>query len=63
MKALLFVAIGGSLGALCRWGMGLWMGQLGVQSVSFPIAIFVVNVLGCFLFGFVLLIGICFCKA
>jgi len=51
MKACFFVAMGGCCGALCRWGMGNWIDQLRGSSVSFPLGIFLVNVLGCFLFG------------
>ncbi len=51
MKAVLFVAVGGCCGALCRWGMGNWVDQYRGFSTIFPLGIFLVNVLGCFLFG------------
>jgi CrcB protein len=51
VSLLLFVAVGGALGAVARYGLSGW-----VQSVSggtFPWGTLVVNVLGCFLLGFV----------
>jgi fluoride exporter len=51
MKTALFVAMGGCCGALCRWGMGNWVDQLRGSSTSFPLGIFLVNILGCLLFG------------
>lgn len=51
MSLLLFVAAGGALGAVARYGLSGW-----VQSLSggtFPWGTLVVNVLGCFLLGFV----------
>ncbi len=47
MKAVIFIAIGGALGALSRWVLD----GLHDDSSDLPIGIFVVNVLGCFLFG------------
>lgn len=49
---LLYVAAGGALGALARYGLSGW-----IQDVSgglFPWGTLVVNVLGCFLLGFAL---------
>ena len=47
MKAVLFIAIGGALGALSRWVLD----GFHDDSSDLPVGIFVVNVLGCFLFG------------
>jgi CrcB protein len=50
MTLVLFVAVGGALGAVARYGLSGW-----VQSVAggtFPWGTLVVNVLGCFLLGF-----------
>jgi fluoride exporter len=52
MRDVLFVAIGGSLGALTRYGAGLaaahWLGK------GFPWGTLLVNVVGCFLMGIVM---------
>jgi CrcB protein len=48
---VLGVAIGGSLGALSRYGVGVACEFLTTS--SFPWAILVVNCVGCFLFGLV----------
>ncbi len=53
MKAVLFIAIGGALGALSRWVLD----GLHDDSADLPIGIFVVNILGCFLFGLLFGIG------
>ena len=46
--ALAAVAAGGALGALARYGAGLAVPQ---QSGTFPLATFLVNVVGCLLIG------------
>ena len=52
MRDLLFVGVGGSLGALARYGAGLaaahWLGK------GFPWGTLLVNVAGCFVMGIVL---------
>jgi fluoride exporter len=45
---LLVIAVGGALGSLCRWGLGL---ALPRPPTGFPWATFIVNVSGCFLIG------------
>ena len=57
MKLILFLALGGSLGAICRWSLSLWIDQLRGQSAIFPLGIFVSNFLGCFLFGLLFGLG------
>lgn len=44
---VLLVFVGGGLGSLCRYGLGLWLGP----SNSFPLATFVANILSCILLG------------
>ena len=44
---LVLVFIGGGLGAVCRWLVGLNL----TAGNDFPLATFSVNMLGCFLFG------------
>ena len=53
-----FVAIGGALGAVCRYLIGVATGYLTAQIslpaalMSFPLATFIANMCGCFLIGF-----------
>lgn len=49
MKTLLFVALGGALGASCRYGVGVAATHLG--SGQFPWGTFTVNVAGSFILG------------
>jgi CrcB protein len=46
---LIFVAVGGGLGALCRYNIGLHVQKR--QKGHFPIATFVINIAGAFLLG------------
>ena len=46
---LLCVAVGGGLGAICRFLLGGWVQSL--YSGRFPLGIFLVNILGCLLIG------------
>ena len=48
---LLFLALAGGLGSLSRYGLAGLSQRL--FSTSFPIGTFLVNILGCFLFGLV----------
>lgn len=45
----LYVALGGALGALSRYSLGLLLKVLPVK--NFPAATFTVNIMGCFLIG------------
>jgi CrcB protein len=45
---LAVIALGGGLGALARYGISLW---LPTTPGHFPLGTFVINVLGCFLIG------------
>lgn len=49
---LLYVAVGGALGALARYGLSGWVQD--AAGGTFPWGTLVVNVLGCFLLGLVL---------
>lgn len=44
------VAVGGALGAMARYGLGVW---LVPAAGKFPVATFAANVSGCFLMGIV----------
>lgn len=50
---LLVIAVGGVLGSLCRWGVGL---ALPRPPKGFPWATFTVNVSGCFLIGILMVL-------
>ena len=49
MNAVLFVAAGGALGALCRYLTGMFASAL--FGPFFPVGTFIVNVVGCFVIG------------
>lgn len=51
LKTLVPLIIGGSLGAVSRWGLHQWIDARFGAASSFPWGILVVNVGGCFLFG------------
>ncbi|MBI3159396.1 MAG: fluoride efflux transporter CrcB [Chloroflexi bacterium] len=50
MRMLLFVGVGGFLGAALRYVLGDWAQQAS-RSVSFPYGTLAVNLLGCFIIG------------
>lgn len=50
----LWVALGGALGSIARYAVGLWIYER--TGTRFPYGTFVVNVSGCFIIGFVLTI-------
>jgi CrcB protein len=54
LRAFLFVGLGGAIGSMARYGVSLAVNKLYTQ--SFPLATFLINILGCFLIG--LLFGI-----
>src|SRR5204863_1483231 len=51
MRDALFVVLGGSLGALARYGVGLLFPH--TPGKHFPIATLLVNLVGCFLIGMI----------
>ncbi|MEE9452099.1 MAG: fluoride efflux transporter CrcB [Gammaproteobacteria bacterium] len=51
---ILYVALGGSIGAVCRYSLSLWVHRL--FGINFPYGTLVVNVLGAFLVGLLALI-------
>lgn len=51
MRDALFVALGGSLGALARYGVGLLFPH--TPGKHFPVATLLVNVVGCLLIGMI----------
>ncbi|MBV8939210.1 MAG: CrcB family protein, partial [Alphaproteobacteria bacterium] len=48
---LLYVAVGGALGSVCRYLMTGWLNSL--LGRTFPYSTLLVNVFGCFLLGIV----------
>lgn len=53
---ILFVLLGGSLGALCRYGVS--MASVHLYGESFPWGTLVVNLVGCFLIGLAFALGV-----
>jgi CrcB protein len=49
MMNILFIGIGGFLGAISRYGVALWIGQRWGR--SFPLGTFMINISGSFLIG------------
>jgi CrcB protein len=49
LRAFLFVGLGGAVGSMARYGVGLVVNKF--YSQSFPLATFLINILGCFLIG------------
>ena len=52
MQNIFIIGIGGFLGAVARYGIGLWIGQKWGR--SFPLGTFFINVSGSFLIGFLM---------
>ena len=54
MTRLLWIALGGALGSIARYSVGLWVySRLGAR---FPYGTFAINISGCFIIGLVLTI-------
>lgn len=53
-NTLISLVIGGSLGAIARWGLQRWVDGRFSSGAPFPWGVFVVNVLGCFAFGWLM---------
>ncbi|MCO5388320.1 fluoride efflux transporter CrcB [Desulfosporosinus sp.] len=50
MQTVLVIAVGGALGALSRYGLGIYLSNRWNQ--EFPLHTFLINVIGAFLLGF-----------
>ena len=50
MQSIMVIALGGALGALSRYGLGLWISSKWNQ--GFPLGTFIINITGAFLLGF-----------
>ena len=51
MYSILFVALGGALGSVFRYLLGTWI-QTASKSIDFPYGTLTVNLIGCFVIGF-----------
>lgn len=60
MRELLFVFVGGGLGSVLRYCMGLFSHRFW-GAFDFPVATFVVNIVGCFLIGLLYSLSERFC--
>jgi CrcB protein len=49
--SVVFVALGGALGSVSRYLLGSWIQALS-QSIDFPYGTLTVNLIGCFVIGF-----------
>jgi CrcB protein len=49
--SILFVAIGGAFGSVSRYLLGTWIQSLS-KSIDFPFGTLTVNLIGCFVIGF-----------
>ncbi|MDB5135469.1 MAG: crcB [Mucilaginibacter sp.] len=52
MKTLLLVFLGGGLGSLLRYAVHRYF--IGAEFTTFPYSTFLVNIIGCFLIGFII---------
>jgi fluoride exporter len=50
MENILVIALGGALGALSRYGLGIWIS--GKWNQGFPLHTFFINITGAFFLGF-----------
>lgn len=51
LYSVIFVALGGALGSVFRYLLGTWT-QTASKSIDFPFGTLVVNLIGCFVIGF-----------
>jgi CrcB protein len=51
ITSVIFVAVGGALGSVFRYLLGTWT-QSASKSIDFPFGTLVVNLIGCFVIGF-----------
>ena len=51
LLSVLYVALGGAIGSVSRYLVGTWA-QTASQSIDFPYGTLTVNLIGCFIIGF-----------
>jgi fluoride exporter len=52
MQAVLLIFVGGGIGSLLRYGLSRWINHTVIS--HFPVGTFIVNMIGCFLIGFII---------
>ena len=52
LKHAIYIFIGSGLGGIIRFGLGKWISS--IHSTNFPLGTFIVNILACFIVGFVI---------
>ena len=52
MQAVLLIFFGGGVGSLLRYGLSRWINNTVIT--EFPLGTFLVNIIGCFLIGFII---------
>lgn len=52
IKTIIYIAVGGAIGSVIRYLMAIVVNKY--WSSSFPLATFIINILGCFLIGFII---------
>ena len=52
MQAVLLIFFGGGIGSLLRYGLSRWINNTVIT--DFPLGTFLVNIIGCFLIGFII---------
>lgn len=52
MQAILLIFVGGGVGSLLRFGLSRWVNGMVIS--AFPYGTFMVNMVGCFLIGFIM---------
>jgi fluoride exporter len=51
MMSVLAICIGACLGALARWGLGLWLNPVGAAATAIPLGTLAANLIGGYLVG------------
>ena len=51
MLNILFIGLGGALGSIARYLVSTWV-QAAIKSINFPFGTLAVNLVGCFVIGF-----------
>ena len=52
MRAILLIFVGGGIGSVLRYALSRWVNNSVIS--HFPLGTFIVNIIGCFLIGFII---------
>ncbi len=52
MRAILLIFVGGGIGSVLRYALSRWVNNSIIS--HFPLGTFIVNIIGCFLIGFII---------